>query len=160
MSMAESVNLVQKLNRNRSIGIAVSKRRLASESGEMSGELWEFVNTVYAYKTANSVDHQGISWSEVFDLMLFLGYRKVVPQAKNISDVDRIENKADDLTRYEYMTRLSIEGERDYLDEIPTVATLPWVEICQKCKSSKFKNKPCQNCIDECEPENATTCII
>lgn len=49
----------------------------------MSDELLEFVLAVDEYKRVNNRPFP--SWSEVFELIHYLGYRKVAPRAENIN---------------------------------------------------------------------------
>ena len=51
--------------------------RKAAE-GEISGELLDFIMTVDEYKRIN--ERPFPSWSEVFEIMYYLGYRKVAPR--------------------------------------------------------------------------------
>ncbi len=51
----------------------------------MSDELLEFVMAVDDYKRAN--DRPFPSWSEVFEIVHYLGYRKVEERGAHINDV-------------------------------------------------------------------------
>ena len=57
--------------------------RRAAEEGEISGELLEFIMAIDEYKRVN--DRPFPSWSEVFEIVQYLGYRKVADQADHIN---------------------------------------------------------------------------
>lgn len=57
--------------------------RRAAEEGEITGELLEFIMAIDEYKRIN--ERPFPSWSEVFEIIQYLGYRKVVPRATHIN---------------------------------------------------------------------------
>ena len=59
----------------------------------MGGELLEFVMAIDEYKRTNRRPFP--SWSEVFEVIQYLGYRKVADQAEHI---DRAAGTAEDST--------------------------------------------------------------
>jgi hypothetical protein len=71
------------LDRRRGPGRRRGEVRKAAEEGELSGELLEFVLAVDEYKRIN--DRPFPSWSEVFEIIQFLGYRRVAPRAEHIN---------------------------------------------------------------------------
>jgi hypothetical protein len=70
------------LERRRGPGRRRSDLRRAAEEGEMGGELLEFVMAVDEYKRMNSRPFP--SWSEVFEIIQYLGYRKVAGKGDHI----------------------------------------------------------------------------
>ncbi len=70
------------LERRRGPGRRRSDTRREAEEGEMSDELLEFVLAIDDYKRANRRPFP--TWSEVFEVIRFLGYRKVAPRAEHI----------------------------------------------------------------------------
>ncbi len=73
------------LDRRRGPGRRRSDVRRSAEEGEMSDELLEFVMAIDDYKRAN--DRPFPSWSEIFEIVHYLGYRKVEEQGAHINDV-------------------------------------------------------------------------
>jgi len=71
------------MDRRRGPGRRRGEVRRAAEEGEITGELLEFIMAVDEYKRIN--ERPFPSWSEVFEIMQYLGYRKVAPQAKHIN---------------------------------------------------------------------------
>ena len=71
------------LDRRRGPGRRRGEVRRQSEDGEMGGELWEFVHAIDEYKRIN--DKPFPSWSEIFEIIHYLGYRKVAPVAQHIN---------------------------------------------------------------------------
>lgn len=71
------------MDRRRGPGRRRGEVRRAAEEGEISGELLEFIMAVDEYKRIN--ERPFPSWSEVFEIIQYLGYRKVAPQAKHIN---------------------------------------------------------------------------
>jgi transcriptional regulator with XRE-family HTH domain len=59
----------------RGAGVRRSEERYASESGQYEGDPFEFVLAVEEFKRQNS--KQFPSWTEIFELMINLGYRRV-----------------------------------------------------------------------------------
>lgn len=78
------------LERRRGPGRRRSDTRREAEEGEMTDELLEFVLAIDEYKRMNSRPFP--TWSEVFELIRYLGYRKVAPKGEHI---DRPSEKAD-----------------------------------------------------------------
>lgn len=70
------------LERRRGPGRRRSDIRRAAEEGELSGELLEFVMAIDEYKRVNNKPFP--SWSEVFELIRYLGYRKVAAKGQHI----------------------------------------------------------------------------
>lgn len=56
-------------------------------------DLLEFVMAIDAYKRANG--RKFLRNSELYDLMLFLGYRKVTPRLGQITDVEEVRRATD-----------------------------------------------------------------
>ena len=73
------------LDRRRGPGRRRSDVRRSAEEGEMSDELLEFVMAIDDYKRAN--DRPFPSWSEIFEIVYYLGYRKVEKRGAHINDV-------------------------------------------------------------------------
>ncbi len=71
------------LERRRGPGRRRGEIRKAAEEGEISGELLEFVMVIDEYKRIN--ERPFPSWTEIFELIHFLGYRKVVPRAAHVN---------------------------------------------------------------------------
>ncbi len=71
------------MDRRRGPGRRRGEVRKAAEEGEISGELLEFIMAVDEYKKIN--ERPFPSWSEVFEIVQYLGYRKVAPQAEHIN---------------------------------------------------------------------------
>lgn len=71
------------MDRRRGPGRRRGEVRRAAEEGEIAGELLEFVMAIDEYKRIN--DRPFPSWSEVFEIIHFLGYRKVEGKAKHIN---------------------------------------------------------------------------
>ena len=57
--------------------------RRAAEEGEIDGDLLEFVMAVDEYKQLNERPYPTIS--EIFEIVQYLGYRKVASRADNIN---------------------------------------------------------------------------
>jgi hypothetical protein len=70
------------LERRRGPGRRRSDIRRAAEEGELSGELLEFVMAIDEYKRVNNKPFP--SWSEVFEVIRYLGYRKVAAKGEHI----------------------------------------------------------------------------
>ncbi len=71
------------LDRRRGPGRRRGEIRKEAEEGEMSGELLEFVMTVDEYKRIN--ERPFPSWSEIFEIVHYLGYRRVADRAEHIN---------------------------------------------------------------------------
>lgn len=71
------------MDRRRGPGRRRGEVRKAAEEGELSGELLEFVMAIDEYKRTN--DRPFPTWSEVFELIHYLGYRKVASKAAHIN---------------------------------------------------------------------------
>jgi len=71
------------MDRRRGPGRRRGEIRRAAEEGEITGELLEFVMAIDEYKRIN--DRPFPSWSEVFEIIHYLGYRKVSSVAKHIN---------------------------------------------------------------------------
>jgi len=68
--------------RRRGPGRRRSETRREAEEGEMSDELLEFVLAIDEYKRVNSRPFP--TWSEVFEVIRYLGYRKVADRGEHI----------------------------------------------------------------------------
>ena len=71
------------LDRRRGPGRRRGEVRKAAEEGEISGDLLEFVMAVDEYKRTNERPYPTIS--EIFELIHYLGYRKVAEKAGHIN---------------------------------------------------------------------------
>lgn len=71
------------MDRRRGPGRRRGEVRRAAEEGEITGELYEFIMAIDSYKKTN--DRPFPSWSEVFEIIHYLGYRKVAPKAEHIN---------------------------------------------------------------------------
>jgi hypothetical protein len=70
------------LDRRRGPGRRRSDTRREAEEGEMTDELLEFVMAIDDYKRVN---HRPFpTWSEVFEVVRYLGYRKVASVGEHI----------------------------------------------------------------------------
>lgn len=81
------------LDRRRGPGRRRGEVRKAAEEGEISGDLLEFVMAIDDYKRVNKRPFP--TWSEVFEIVHYLGYRKVAETAKHINtaaDSDTLES--------------------------------------------------------------------
>ncbi|HUU20297.1 MAG TPA: hypothetical protein VMW72_24325 [Sedimentisphaerales bacterium] len=68
------------LNRRRGPGRRLTDERKAAEQGQMSDEQFEFLLAIEEYKQQN--DKRFPTWTEVFEVIQALGYRKVAePQS-------------------------------------------------------------------------------
>jgi hypothetical protein len=70
------------LDRRRGPGRRRSDTRREAEEGEMTDELLEFVMAIDDYKRANKRPFP--SWSEVFEVIRYLGYRRVADRGEHI----------------------------------------------------------------------------
>lgn len=70
------------LERRRGPGRRRSDLRREAEEGEMTDDLLEFVLAIDEYKRINSRPFP--TWSEVFEVIRYLGYRKVAAQGEHI----------------------------------------------------------------------------
>ncbi len=71
------------LDRRRGPGRRRGEIRKEAEEGEMSGDLLEFVMAIDEYKRIN--DRQFPTWSEIFEIIHYLGYRRVADRAEHIN---------------------------------------------------------------------------
>lgn len=71
------------MDRRRGPGRRRGEVRRAAEEGEITGELLEFIMAIDDYKRIN--ERPFPSWSEVFEIIQYLGYRKVAEQAEHIN---------------------------------------------------------------------------
>ncbi len=78
-----AVNRRSGMDRRRGPGRRRGEVRKAAEEGEITGELLEFIMALDEYKRIN--DRPFPSWSEVFEIIQYLGYRKVAPPAEHIN---------------------------------------------------------------------------
>ena len=77
------------MDRRRGPGRRRGEVRRAAEEGEITGELLEFIMAIDEYKKIN--ERPFPSWTEVFEIMQYLGYRKVAPQAEHINTASGAE---------------------------------------------------------------------
>lgn len=77
------------MDRRRGPGRRRGEVRRAAEEGELSGELLDFIMAIDEYKKINEKPFP--SWSEVFEIMQYLGYRKVAPMAEHINTASGME---------------------------------------------------------------------
>ena len=70
------------LERRRGPGRRRSDIRRAAEEGEITDDLFEFVMAMDEYKRVNKKPFP--SWSEVYQVVLYLGYRKVAEKGTHI----------------------------------------------------------------------------
>ena len=75
------------LERRRGPGRRRSDSRRSAEEGELSDEQFEFVMAIDEYKRINRRPFP--SWTEVLEIIKYLGYRKVAPQGEHL---DRISS--------------------------------------------------------------------
>ncbi len=71
------------MDRRRGPGRRRGEVRRAAEEGEISGELLEFIMAIDEYKRIN--ERPFPSWSELFEIVQYLGYRKVAERAVHIN---------------------------------------------------------------------------
>lgn len=74
------------LDRRRGPGRRRGETRRAAEEGELAGDLLEFVMAVDEYKRLNDRPYPTIS--EIFEIVQYLGYRKVAGRATHINKAD------------------------------------------------------------------------
>lgn len=73
------------LERRRGAGIRREEDRRSAEEGEMTAEQFEFIRAVETYKKVN---HKLFpTWTEVLEVILQLGYRKVEPREVELPNV-------------------------------------------------------------------------
>ena len=77
------------MDRRRGPGRRRGQVRRAAEEGEITGELLEFIMAVDEYKRIN--ERPFPSWSEIFEIVYYLGYRKVAKQASHINTASGAE---------------------------------------------------------------------
>ncbi len=71
------------MDRRRGPGRRRGEVRRAAEEGEITGELLDFIMAIDEYKRIN--ERPFPSWTEVFEIIQYLGYRKVEPKAEHIN---------------------------------------------------------------------------
>lgn len=81
------------LERRRGPGRRRSDARRTAEEGEMADDVLEFVLAIDEYKRINSRPFP--TWSEVFEVMRYLGYRKVADRAEHIDRVTDVESDSE-----------------------------------------------------------------
>lgn len=77
------------MDRRRGPGRRRGVVRRAAEEGEITGELLAFIMAIDEYKKTN--DRPFPTWSEVFEIIQYLGYRKVASVAGHINDASGTE---------------------------------------------------------------------
>lgn len=80
------------LDRRRGPGRRRSDIRRQAEEGEITGDLLEFVMAMDEYKRQNNRPFP--TWSEVFELIHYLGYRKVADRADHINRISTDQTTA------------------------------------------------------------------
>ena len=70
------------LERRRGPGRRRGEDRRAAEEGEITDEVLEFVMAIDEYKRLNNKPFP--SWTEVFEIIQYLGYRKVTERSEHI----------------------------------------------------------------------------
>lgn len=93
---AERVDRRSGMDRRRGPGRRRGEVRRAAEEGEISGELLEFILAIDEYKRIN--ERPFPSWSEVFEIIHYLGYRKVAEMADHINRASGAEVLEEKLT--------------------------------------------------------------
>ena len=78
------------LERRRGPGRRRGEVRRTAEEGEISGELLEFIMAIDEYKRIN--ERPFPPHSEIFEIVKFLGYRKVADMAEHINVVKSEES--------------------------------------------------------------------
>lgn len=73
------------LERRRGAGIRREEDRRSAEEGEMTVEQFEFIRAVETYKKVNHTLFP--TWTEVLEVILQLGYRKVEPREVDLPNV-------------------------------------------------------------------------
>ena len=71
------------MDRRRGPGRRRGEVRKAAEEGEISGELLDFIMAIDEYKRIN--ERPFPTWSEIFEIVQYLGYRKVASVAQHIN---------------------------------------------------------------------------
>lgn len=79
---ASSVDRRAGLERRRGPGRRRADARRDAEEGELSPEQFEFVMAIDEYKRANKRPFP--SWTEVLEVIKYLGYRKVAEQGEHV----------------------------------------------------------------------------
>ena|SRR5215475_12981747 len=77
------------LERRRGPGRRRSDSRRSAEEGELSDEQFEFVMAIDEYKRINRRPFP--SWTEVLEIIKYLGYRKVAPQGEHLDRIASAE---------------------------------------------------------------------
>jgi hypothetical protein len=80
------------LDRRRGPGRRRSDVRREAEEGEMTDELLEFVMAIDEYKRVNNKPFP--TWSEVFEVIRYLGYRKVSGRGEHIDQPTEDESES------------------------------------------------------------------
>ena len=84
---SNNVNLIDPMKIGKGAGIRLSKLRRDSEDGIMDEELTEFVMTMDDFKRKNGKSF--LSLSDIYQVTLYLGYRKIAPKASHIECIDQ-----------------------------------------------------------------------
>jgi hypothetical protein len=79
------------LDRRRGPGRRRGELRREAEEGEISGDLLEFLMAIDEYKRVNARPFP--SWSEIFEIVHYLGYRKVAPRSAHVNAPSRSETR-------------------------------------------------------------------
>jgi hypothetical protein len=82
------------LDRRRGPGRRRTDYRREAEDGHMNEEQLAFIMAMEEYKTANNVPFP--TWTDVLDVALYLGYRKVAPLGEHRLSTNRDGGDADD----------------------------------------------------------------
>lgn len=82
----ENDELLDPLKLDKGAGVRRASTRKEADEGTMSGEMLEFILTVDEFKRKNK--KLFLSWSEVYQLVLYLGYRKTTKKAPHVDIAD------------------------------------------------------------------------
>jgi len=86
---AASMDRRSGMDRRRGPGRRRGEVRRAAEEGEITGELLDFIMAIDEYKRVN--ERPFPTWSEIFEIVQYLGYRKVAPLATHINTASNSE---------------------------------------------------------------------
>lgn len=147
--------MIDALRRDRGAGKRLSPLRRTLEAGEFGGAFGEFIQAVAAYRTANPGAMP--TATEYFELLLFLGYRKVAPRAAAINDVEDPDDVPppnpvldagggllDDLAAY-HMREMRYAMPKAPKSDTPPP---PGVKGCRRCcgRRDRLDRLLCQEC--------------
>ena len=81
----EGDNLLDPLKIDKGAGVRRSSIRKDADEGLMSEEMFDFIKTIDEFKRKNKKTFLG--WSEVYQIMLYMGYRRVANNAPHVDMV-------------------------------------------------------------------------